>query len=263
MWKHCKLWGALVLALVCPPALADVWDIAADTDDTIGTDNVPVHGTVQVHDLGVRPGPVPDQDFYSFEARGFASYETIIEGLTGDIGGGLSFNYLAADGTTVLALGSGLGSASCVSCTQTLRFDNNQAAALPMFIRVGSPDCGTTCDSSDQYTIRFLETTYAAPRYNNTGGQVTVLILHNVSELPVSGNIHFFNATGTLVANQPFSLPINNHLVLNTTTVAGAAGTSGVMTISHNGRYGSLAGKAVALDPATGFSFDTPLVPKP
>jgi hypothetical protein len=262
MWKRCSSWGALALILACAPAFADVWDTAVDTDDNTGTDNTPVHGTVQVHDLGVRPGPVADQDFYSFEIRGFGSYETIIDGLTGDTGGSLSFTYLAADGTTVLAAGTSLGSASCTLCTQTLRFENNQAAARPVFVRVGAPGCGTTCDSSDQYTIRFLETTYAVPRYNNVGSQATVLILHNVSELPMTGTIHFFNVTGTQVGSQSFNMNVNAHLVLNTATVPGAVGTSGVMTISHNGRYGSLSGKAVVLDPSTGFSFDTPLIPK-
>jgi hypothetical protein len=263
MWYRRKLLRALALSLACTPAFADVWDTAVDTDDNTGTDNTPIHGTIQVHDLGVRPGPVPDQDWYSFEARSFSSYEAIIDGLTGDTGGSLAFNVLASDGTTTLATGTSLGSASCTLCTQTLRFENNQAAPRPVFVRVGSPGCGTACNSADQYTFRFLETTYALPRYNNTGGQLTVLILHNVSELPVSGNIHLLNTAGTLVGNQAFTLPVNNHLVLNTGSIAGGAGTSGVITVSHNGRYGSLAGKAVVLDPATGFSFDTPLIPKP
>jgi hypothetical protein len=194
--------------------------------------------------------------------RGFASYEALIDGLTGDTGGSLSFTFLASDGTTVLATGTSLGSASCTLCTQTLRFENNQATPRPVFIRVGSPGCGTSCDSSDQYTFRFKETTYAAPRYNNAGGQTTVLIMHNVSELAVAGNIRLFNTAGTQVGSQAFTLPVNNHLVLNTGSIPGAAGTSGVITVSHNGRYGSLAGKAVALDPATGFSFDTPLIAK-
>ena len=263
MWLRCHALGALALSLACLPASADVWDTAIDTDDNTGSDNTPVHGTVQVHDLGVRPGPVADQDFYSFEARAFSSYETVIDGLTGDTGGSLSFTYLASDGTTVLASGTSLGSASCTLCTQTLRLDNNQASPRPVFVRVGAPGCGTTCDSSDQYTIRFFDTTYSVPRYNNVGSQATVLVLHNVSELPVVGNIHLFNTAGTQVGSQAFTLAINNHLVLNTASITGGAGTSGVITISHNGRHGSLAGKAVVLDPSTGFSFDTPLVSKP
>jgi hypothetical protein len=31
------------------------------------------------------------------------------------------------------------------------------------------------------------------------------------------------------------------------------------VTVLHDGAYGALVGKSVALEPATGFSFDTPL----
>jgi hypothetical protein len=47
-------------------------------------------------------------------------------------------------------------------------------------------------------------------------------------------------------------------LVLNAGTVSGVAGSSGAVTVAHDGRYGDLAAKVVALEPATGFSFDTP-----
>jgi hypothetical protein len=263
MWKRCHLLGALALSLACLPAFADLWDTAIATDDNTGTHNAPVHGTIQVHDLGVRPGPAEDQDWYSISMRGFASYEAIIAGLTGDVGSPDDFEFLAADGTTLLAAAQAVGATGCAGCVQTARFENNQPAPRPAFMRVAGAECKTACDSSDQYTIQFLETTYAVPRYNNVGSQATVLILHNVSELEVSGNIHLFDPSGVRVGGKAFTLPVNNHLVLNTATVAGGAGTSGVMTVSHNGRYGSLAGKAVVLDPSTGFSFDTPLLPRP
>lgn len=38
---------------------------------------------------------------------------------------------------------------------------------------------------------------------------------------------------------------------------------SGSTTMAHDGRYGDLQGKSVALEPATGFSFDTPLSYRP
>ena len=34
-------------------------------------------------------------------------------------------------------------------------------------------------------------------------------------------------------------------------------------TISHDGSYGSVVGKAVAVEPATGFTFDTAMAPRP
>jgi hypothetical protein len=35
------------------------------------------------------------------------------------------------------------------------------------------------------------------------------------------------------------------------------------VTVTHDGRYGSLVGKAVAIEPSSGFSFDTPLTIRP
>ena len=43
----------------------------------------------------------------------------------------------------------------------------------------------------------------------------------------------------------------------------GLAGQSGTVTIASNAPYGALAGKVVALEPATGFSFDSPLPYRP
>jgi len=45
--------------------------------------------------------------------------------------------------------------------------------------------------------------------------------------------------------------------------VPGLQGVGGSITITTDGRYGQLTGKAIALEPATGFSFDSPMVPLP
>src|SRR4029450_11524436 len=45
--------------------------------------------------------------------------------------------------------------------------------------------------------------------------------------------------------------------------VPALAGQGGSVTIAHNARYGDLSGKTVALEPATGFSFDSPMVELP
>jgi hypothetical protein len=259
------LWLGLAFGLVLGVGTtrADVWDTAADSDNTTGTDNVPVHGTIQVHDMSVQPGPATDQDWYTISLPAFTSYEAIIDGLTGDTGGSLTFDWLAADGTTILASGVSLGSASCTACTQTARLANQSASAVPVFIRVANPACGTACNTADQYTFRLKETDISVPRFNNASGQTTVLIMHNVSELPITGNINLFNGAGTLLGTLAFTLASNAHQVTNLGTVPGAAGVAGVVRITNNGRYGGLAGKTVALDPATGFSFDTPFVYRP
>jgi hypothetical protein len=44
---------------------------------------------------------------------------------------------------------------------------------------------------------------------------------------------------------------------------AEASGQRGSITVSHDGGYGALTGKAVALESATGFSFDSPMAPRP
>ena len=60
------------------------------------------------------------------------------------------------------------------------------------------------------------------------------------------------------------ALSVASHgaFTVNTSTIAGAAGASGSITLDHNGPYGGLSGKAVAVEPATGFTFDTTMVPK-
>lgn len=259
-----RLIWSLVLITTCAAArpLADVWDAAVDTDDSTDSDNVPIHGSVQVHDLGVRPGPVADADFYSIEAPARTSWEAVIDGLTGDTAGSqVSFQWLAADGTTVLATGINFGGPSCTLCTQSARLVNNAATPLLPFIRVGSPSCGTTCSSEDQYTFRLFETTLSVPRFNNAGSQVTVLLVQNTSTSPVTVNAHFWNAAGSLITTNTAVIGARALLVLNTATVA--AGQSGSITISNNGRFGDLNAKSVALEPSTGFSFDTPGSYKP
>jgi hypothetical protein len=39
-------------------------------------------------------------------------------------------------------------------------------------------------------------------------------------------------------------------------------GVGGALTIANDGRYGDLSGKTVALEPSTGFSFDSPMIPR-
>jgi hypothetical protein len=51
--------------------------------------------------------------------------------------------------------------------------------------------------------------------------------------------------------------------VIPTGSVAALVGRSGSAQIAQLGGYAALAGKAVALEPATGFTFDTPVMPVP
>jgi uncharacterized repeat protein (TIGR01451 family) len=220
------------------------------------------HGTDEVFDLAALPGPVADEDVFRIEQKPYSSYEVVVDATSGDIGAGSGplVERMAADGTTVLQTSSAVGAGP----SRSLRWRNSTAVEVEgESIRVRSATCATDCGPDDIYRIRAYETTYSIPRFNNAGTQVTVLVVQNPTNHPISGEVHFRLATGALAASESFSVGPKATLILNTTTVPGASGVSGALTVAHDGRYGDLSGKTVALEPATGFSFDSPMVPRP
>jgi len=259
-----KLWMVLSVGLslaVAGPAGADVWDIQTSSDNSPGgTQNELVHGGDQIHDLGALPGPAPDEDWYRIGQKAFASDEVTVDATSGDIGAGVLLERFASDGTTVLqtAVPVTVG----LNYSQSLRFMNATANPIDnQYVRVTSSGCTTDCGSDDVYRLRAFETTQSIPRFNNAGSQVTVLLLQNPSGYQITGTIYIWAVTGgNPLGQQPFTLPAKNTLVLNTATVV--PGVGGAITIANDGRYGDLAGKAVALEPSTGFSHDTPIVPR-
>jgi hypothetical protein len=195
-------------------------------------------------------------DLYRLAQAPRASYEVILDAVSGDAVPGLRLERLAADNTTVLQSAAAMGTGPVVA----LRWQNSSAAAVTtQHLRVGLPACGTACGPDDAYRLRAYETTASIPRFNNGGTQVTVLLLQNASAAGVSGRLYFWSGSGALLAQQPFTLDPRALLVLGTPTVPGLAGQGGSITIAHDGGYGALSGKAVSLEPATGFSFDSPL----
>jgi uncharacterized repeat protein (TIGR01451 family) len=219
------------------------------------------HGTDEVFDLAADPGPVADEDVFRIEQKPYSSYEVLVEATSGDIGpgSGPSLQRLAPDGSTVVQTSVPVGAGP----SRSLRWMNNTAGEVEgETVRVRSASCGTDCGPDDIYRIRAFETTYAVPRFNNAGTQVTVLVLQNATNHPISGEAYFRVPSGALVASHPFSLAAKGTLVLNTAGLPGATGVSGTITIAHDGGYASLVGKTIALEPATGFSFDSPLEPR-
>ena len=137
-------------------------------------------------------------------------------------------------------------------------------ARQAQFIRVQAGGCPTGCTAADGYRLRAYETTYTIPRFNNSASQVTVVVLENATASPASGTLWFWGSSGTLLASQAFvDLAQRASLVLNTTTIPALLGQSGSVTVSHDAGYGGLRGKAVAVEPATGFTFDSPLTWRP
>jgi hypothetical protein len=256
---------AFVAALgVAGPAGTDVWD---PDDNNLNTDNEITHGLSQVHDLGVQPGPIADEDWYGIAQFEFSSYEVLCDGHTGDISDGAPDTLQRVDGAGTV-LQDSVSYASGSGFPRSLRFANDTATIISTErVRVANAFCGTNCDTEDQYRIRAWDTTIAVPRYNNAGSQLTVLIVQNPGEGTVSGNARLWTTAGgsTPVTTVAFALNARQATVINLATVNGgvANGTSGTITITHNGRYGQLAVKAVALETSTGFSFDTPGLYKP
>ena len=124
-----------------------------------------------------------------------------------------------------------------------------------------SAGCTTDCDASDVYRLRAWETTGLIPRFNNSGTQITVLVLQNLGDEAIDVDVRFWNGSGTLLGGPGFTLGRTQAYVLNTSALV--PGTSGGITVASTARYGRLSGKAVAVEPSTGFTFDTGMVPRP
>ena len=259
----CLLLGAAMTANA-----VDIWD-AAGGDGSGGTDNELIHGSDQVHDLE-SVGGVQDEDWFRLSQAPYSSYEVIVDGLTEPVAqipvttlqSPLQVDEVDGMGNVVTAGRA----ATVIGSARSLRIRNTGPTEIDTrFIRVrtgADGDCTTTCTSTAQYRIRFRETTLMIPRFNNTSTQITVLIMQNGSRDTVNATARFWSPAGALLASQPFTMPPRGGFVLSTPTVSGANGVSGMMTVEHDGRFGEVTGKSVALEPATGFSFDSPGVPR-
>jgi hypothetical protein len=202
---------------------------------------------------------VADTDEFTISQKAFSSYEAVVDSTSGDIGPLLQVDRVIFGTSTVLQGSQPIG----VGFSRSLRWMNTTASEVnDQAVRVRSGQCSTDCGPDDVYFIRGYETTYSIPRFNNAGTQVTVLLLQNPTHYTINGDIYFWSTNSVLVATQPFTLTARQLLVLNTSTVFGANGIGGSVTIANDGRYGDLSAKAVALEPATGFSFDSPALPR-
>jgi hypothetical protein len=91
---------------------------------------------------------------------------------------------------------------------------------------------------------------------------VTVINVGSMVPFSCSATFHFYNTAGTFLGSTSNTFSARELFVNNTSGLAFAANQSGSIIVSHTCGYGGLAGKAVALEPATGFTFDTQLVPR-
>jgi uncharacterized repeat protein (TIGR01451 family) len=255
--------GFLVTTGVVAPA-PGVVDLVSDNNLAADTDRIGeplqevAHGSSEAR--AIAPGGA---GYYWMRQQPRASYEVLVDGLSGDLSGAtpVALERLGPDLATVLgqAQAAGLGHA------RSLRWQNLSPAAVDgELLSVRSTGCSTDCGADDRYRIRAWDTTYRIARFNNAAGQDTVVIVQNPTSAPVEGVLWFWGPSGGLLASQPFGpLAPRGLLVLNSGTVPGLAGQAGSVTITNDAPYASLAGKAIAIDPPTGATYDTPMMPRP
>jgi ELWxxDGT repeat protein len=208
-------------------------------------------GSVLRADLTPPAGRTSARDDYALLQQPQASYEVVIDEASG-VAAPLTFVRVAGDGTTVLQSGAPVGTGSALS----LRWQNTGSAAIAdQHLSVSSVACGSTCGAADRYRLRAYETTLSGPRFNNGGGQGTVVLLQNPTDQAIAGRLLLWQPSGVLGFVQPFAVPAHGALAINALALYEGSGS---LTLTHDGPYGGLVGKAVALEPATGFSFDTP-----
>jgi uncharacterized repeat protein (TIGR01451 family) len=236
---------------------------ATDTDAIVpaasGPEGELVHGTRLRGDLAAVGAA--DRDLFRLRQQPYASYEVVVDAASGDVGAGQgpALDRVGMDGSTVLQPSQPAGSGPA----RSLRWMNLTGAVVDAeLVRVQSASCTTGCGTDDAYRLRAYETTYTLPRFNNSASQVTVVLLQNPTGQPVQARLAFWDAAGTLLLEHPVTLPPHGSAGINTASLPGLGGQGGSVTVIHDAPYGALAGKGVALEPATGFAFDSPLAPR-
>lgn len=250
---------ALVGVLVLAGGLtlrADVWDAGTTDDVPTQARNHLIHGSEQVHDLAAKAG-VADNDWYFLFSREYSSFELIVDGLTFDSAlsdTGVTRRLAATPGTIVQqAINLDGGYSKGMTWLNT----TNTKVAGYVLVDGAQATCTTTCTANAQYRVRLLDTTFAIPRFNNNNGQVTVLLVQNSTGNGVQWAANYWTAAGALITQVPGTLAPWQTAVVNLSTISALQNQTGAITVMHEAGYGGLAVKSVALEPATGFSFDT------
>jgi hypothetical protein len=250
---------------LAPSAMAvDKWEgaLGDDVPNPGFSVNLLSHGLSQEHDLD-EASSGNDQDWMVVPTLARHSYEARISGSN------VNFDWGICSGCAQFERVDSAG----VILTEDRGFaggDNFYRSVLWTATATGVDDFmrvrGSTVDVEGPnhiYTIRFWDTTYSIPRWNNSSGQVTVFLIQNVTPNTVAGLVDFYTSAGVLLTSQSFTIAPNSMFTFNTSTLGALAGQAGHAYVSHDAGYGGLAGKAVALEPATGFSFDTQMTAIP
>jgi hypothetical protein len=258
MTSHRRIAAAALCGFVASAGsarAADYWDHIVGGDNACASTTAElVHGGGQTHDLQ-GTAPAFDVDWSRIQQRAYRSYEVRLHSstLTFAVTGSLQLS-----GCPTGVLHTAVPSEGTAWDAVSLRWLSTGEGDV--FTRTS---VGTTQTARSRYEIQLLETTYAGPRFNNSATQQTILLIQNTRAETVTGQVHFFDPGGAPRHSQPFTIAARGLLVLNTAAIAPLSGQSGSLLVAQDGGYGALSGKAVALEPATGFAFDTLLTPIP
>jgi len=255
--RYLAVIAAFLFVLAGSVWATDKWDYATPNDDTAATtQNVLWHTAgPQTHDLQYNTTDGDDQDWFKIFPRQYRSYEVQMLNITGSVAlAPTDFQRYNSTGTTVLQNGGSLDPSGRTMALRWVATANTEER-----IRVWGYSFN---DYYSQYDIQLLETTLYCPRWNQAGTQTSVLILQRTGASIVAasctGHAYFFDEGSVLLADYPFTMD-----TLNDVDVYSLAGISGLPThkggamIAHDCGYGGIAAKLVALEPSTGFSFDT------
>jgi hypothetical protein len=244
---------ALAAATVALPVLAtDDWDAAAIKDNTAGTTrNEPQRGVTQYHDLQA-VGGVADEDWYVLPVSSQRAYQVFVGEVSGDtpIDNADFLELYDATGTTLIATATAAAGAT----GKVIRFFSGNASNFKVRVKGNTNSTATA-----RYGFSWSEGTYYCPRYNQSGTQVSVLIVQNATNGNCGVAVDFYDEAANYLgtANPAAPLPWGGMWVLPVGSVAGLPGTKGSMRVHSFCSPSGLKIKAVALEPSTGFSFDT------
>lgn len=237
---------AALFVLSAVSVRADQWDGGQIGDDNAlaSTANHLLHGSNQQH---VMQGDA-DNDYARVVSEARHSYEVRLEVACPVTSGYVRFTRV--DTSDILLQTASLSADGQIG---TLRW--TPASTVTEYVKgEGLAALGTT---GCPYVLELYDTTLFAPRWNNSSSQITVVIFQNTTPAAVAGTLHFFDTGGVLLHTQAVSMVANGGFVLNTGTVLALQGFSGNVRLTHDAPFGAIKGKAVALEPATGFTFDT------
>jgi hypothetical protein len=265
--------AAALLAAALPSAAADKWDAAFSplcADDDLETCNELWPGAPQTHDLEYSANDGHDVDNMVIETKAGRSYEVRVVSTnvwlhsTACSGGCVWFTRRSATAELQMSVAPG-GQGPVVGAATSLvaRWMSGEADERQWIRVVAGGFTGVQLTAADQYEIELLDTTYLAARWNQVGTQTSVFVVQNASPAALDGAIRFYGPTGAVLHVQPFTLPRNGVHVFGAASVPALVGQSGSAAVVHTGGYGALSGKVVSLEPSTGFTFDTQLVPVP